>query len=193
MTDLERDLLFPSPFAKHPERADPAQDLTTQLRAFGKRQKRIYAGKIVAITCLLAAAGWAFSLRAILPGGLCMLAGLLLMVLLDWREVRPIATLDLSASSTAALIAALERRDDRFRNKLVYWVPFAFFCSGICFIQVGIQGYARVLSVILGGALPYAAGLRIRRARLDEQCRPLLDQIARARAALESELQERAR
>ena len=160
--------------------------LTRSLRVYGTRQKWIFAGKVLAVSAILA---WATA-RLHRPN---QIAGLLLvgvaagvLLILEWRNQRRIARLDFTVPSLPFVREAIDRlraHSNPFRR--VYW-PF----MGVVVIAMNLVLGSRppFWFRLFASALPFAGcelGLWVRRTRLRAESRPLLEKLSAMQAALE--------
>jgi hypothetical protein len=165
--------------------------LTRSLRVYGRRQHYFDIGKAVLVSSVL---GWSLAdAHASLPviSGLALIAVAAAALLIqDWRSQRAIARLDFSEPSLefvrSTIARILEQRDPCRRY---YW---PFMGSMVIGMNLMLAGPHRLWLRILASTMPFLAfelGLWVRHKRFEAQCRPLLDELAQLRTALEERVQ----
>jgi hypothetical protein len=161
--------------------------LTRSLRDYGRRQNYINTAKALLVAAMMV---WWLGrahvpARAIAGFGLIGLAAAA-VVIRDWRTQRAIARLDFSAPSLGFVQAAIHRlMQQRDPCRRIYW---PFMASLVAGMNLALAPTHRWWLRAVASGLPFAAfelGMWVRRRRFDLECRPLLDQLAAMRSALE--------
>jgi hypothetical protein len=156
-----------------------------QLRRFGRNQMWINGIKLTLLVSLnfrlMSQAHW-----ALLPvaGTILMFIGLLLYLVLDWRNQIGLSRLDFSAPS----VEFVHRTRERLQHQLnpmrkLFWVFVVTIGGGFNLILMGRSqhsGAARIADHVGATALPffaYVLGVRIREFRFRRECGAVLEKV----------------
>jgi hypothetical protein len=164
-----------------------AENLTRSLRAYARRQ---YTVNIVKAILLAAVLGWMIgrlqpSLRVIAGWGLIAIASAVLLAR-EWRSQRALSRLEFHKPSLGFVESTIGRlQEQRDPRRRIYW---PFMASMVVSMNLMLAGTHRLWVRVVASGLPFLAfelGMWIRRKRFELECRPLLDQLASMRSALE--------
>jgi hypothetical protein len=160
--------------------------LTRSLHIYGQRQKWVFGGKLLAVSSIL---GWSLA-RCHRPN---QIAGLVLvgvaaamLLTVELRNQRRISKLDFTAPSlpfVRGAIATLKGQINPFRR--VYWL---FMATVVLSMNLVLGSAPPIWVRLIASSLPFGGvelGLWVRRKRLADECRPLLQQLSAMQAALE--------
>ena len=162
-------------------------DVRPLLRAYGRRQSWINAGKAMLVGSLLTFCFVKAGSSPVRMAGVVLIAvAAALLLVRDWRSQRAIARSDFAAPSAgfvnATIDSLLEQRSGR---RSYYWTQLG---ATILAENLMLTGIRRIWPRIVFSLVPFAAievGLWVRRRRFDFECAPLLTQLRAAKAALE--------
>jgi hypothetical protein len=163
-----------------------AASLTRSLRVYGRRQNLVSLVKMAVVAGLLGWAAFHLPASAAFRAGFGLIAaGALLMLVVDWRSHREIATLEFSAPSVAFAQMAVQRlAAQRNPFQRTFWIFLAAVVAGNGLMWWG-KFHSRgpltsallqllLAAVCVGG---FRVGMRIRRWRLERESAPLIAQL----------------
>jgi len=162
-------------------------DVKPLLRAYGRRQSWINAGKAILVGSLLTFCFIKAGSSPVRISGVVVIAIAAAMLLIrDWRSQRAIARSDFAAPSAGFVNATIERLlEQRTVRRSYYWTLLG---AAILAENLMLAGTRRLWPRVVSTLVPFAAieaGLWFRRRRFDYECKPLLEQLRAAKAALE--------
>jgi hypothetical protein len=162
-------------------------DVKPLLRAYGRRQSWINAGKAILVGSLLTVCFIKAGSSPVRISGVVVIAiAAASMLVRDWRSQRDIARADFAAPSAGFVTATIERLlEQRTVRRSYYWTLMG---ATILAENLMLTGTRRVWPRVFASLVPFAAieaGLWFRRRRFDYECAPLLEQLRATKAALE--------
>jgi hypothetical protein len=162
-------------------------DVKPLLRAYGRRQSWINAGKAILAGSILTACFLQARSSPLRMSGVVLIAiAAALLLIRDWRSQRAIGRSDFAAPSAGFVNATIERLlEQRNVRRSYYWTLLGATVIGENLI---LSGAHRLWPRLVASLAPFAAveaGLWVRRRRFDYECAPLLEQLRAAKAALE--------
>jgi hypothetical protein len=162
-------------------------DVKPLLRAYGRRQTWIHAGKTVLVAGLLTFCFMRAGSSPVRISGILLVAiAAASMLIRDWRSQQAIARADFAAPSAGFVNATIDRLlEQRTVRRSYYWVLLGV---AILAENLMLTGTRRLWPRIVSSLVPFAAleaGLWVRRRRFDHECAPLLEQLRAVKTALE--------
>jgi hypothetical protein len=184
------------PQPQPPAVAAESRGMAATLGRFRRRQYLVNGTKLIAIALMiwLVLSFQTVSVRTIL-GGALVLAGIISMVVTDWRIQSAIIRLDFTRPSVGFVDATLERlRDPNARFRQNGWLGIALVVAGMNLMFAGLWATGTLLSRIASHAMftlyPFAAfafGLKVRAKRYAMEYKPLVERLDAIKAALSEE------
>jgi hypothetical protein len=165
----------------------PIPDVTPALRAYGRRQNWITAGKALVVGSILLASLIQARSEALRVAGLLVVA-LAVAVFLTrdaWIQ-RSIARVDFGSPSVGFVNTTIESllAQRNVPRRYSWWLA----ASAVVAVNLILHGSHKVWMRVVISGMPLAAlklGLWVRRMRFDYECAPLLRQLREVQAALE--------
>lgn len=166
----------------------PSADLrgvAEQLRRFGRNQMWINGIKLVVLVCATFRLVTRFHWAPLAAGGaILMFSGLLLYLVLDWRNQIGLSRLDFSAPS----VEFVRRTRERLRHQLnpmrkLFWVLVVTIGGGLNLILLarpekpGLQRIADHVGVTALPFFAYVVGVKIREFRFRRECGAVLEKV----------------
>jgi len=163
-----------------------------QLRRFGRNQTWINSLKLVLISYmsirLVAKLHWA---PLAISGGVLLFGGLLLYLVLDWRNQIGLSRMDFSAPSVEFVNRAHQRLQQQLNPmRRLFWVFELSIGGGLNLMLISQPGPHPPGDYIGAAALPffaYVVGERIRRFRFRRECGAVLEKVESLLKAMESQ------
>jgi hypothetical protein len=163
-----------------------------QLRRFGRNQAWINSFKLCLISymsiSLVAIRHWA---PLAICGGLLFLGGLLLYLVLDWRNQIGLSRMDFSAPSVEFVQRAHQRLQQQLNPmRRLFWVFELSIGGGLILLLLSQPAHHRIGDYIGAAALPFVAyvlGERIRRFRFRRECGAVLEKVESLLKTMESQ------